>query len=413
MKPRIAFWFRYGAAEHHQLFAALPDLLARLSAHAEVHHFGMKTLRPVPESVARRAVIHHLPWGVDMNSTRDKLVKTLLWVASVPLLSLWSRKVGATVVYMDETIPLAPLLARLFFGRQVVIIVADSFLDIYLGGNTVGRAIAAVVKRVDEVSWRRLPLIFTHAASTVDWLEAKGVKRDRMRVRYNSCDFSVFKPVPRDTARKPFGLMAEDFVLVHHGILHPNKGNDLLLRAVAALRSRIPRLKFLLIGGGPELDSLKRLATELEIGQQVIFTGRLATLEEVNLGLNCADVGLVMRTGQETDHFHVTDTLVHNMACGLAVLAVRLRGIAAVIRENENGLLFGANDLGEFVNKVCSLSEDQPGELAATRRRRMGEAALADAHRLFAVEAVVTQIAEPLEQLLREGRVDSGGTVAA
>lgn len=73
---------------------------------------------------------------------------------------------------------------------------------------------------------------------------------------YDPCDLNLYRPLPdaeRAAARQSFGFAPDDIVLVHHGILHPNKGNDWILRALADIRAEVPQLRYLLIGDGPEM----------------------------------------------------------------------------------------------------------------------------------------------------------------
>ena len=97
-----------------------------------------------------------------------------------------------------------------------------------------------------------------------------------------------------DAARKRFGYDASHLVLMHHGILHPNKGNDRILRSLAKLRPALPQLRYLLVGDGAEMANLRALAKELAIEDIVQFTGWLPKLSDVNEAINAGDIGLVM-----------------------------------------------------------------------------------------------------------------------
>jgi len=57
--------------------------------------------------------------------------------------------------------------------------------------------------------------------------------------------------------------------------LYPRKRVDLLLRAAAALRSRIPRLQVRIAGEGPESRNLRRLFEQLGLGEDVYWLGTL------------------------------------------------------------------------------------------------------------------------------------------
>ncbi len=393
-RPRIALWFRYGPAEHAELFHAIPDVVEKLAEQAEVHYFGCKSHKPVPERIQQHAHIHHLPFTVDRTSNRDKMWKTLLWLLALPYIGLWCRFHRIQAVYIDETVPLSAPLARLFFGRRVALTVADFFIDIYAVNNRLLGWVGGLIKALDYRAWRRLPVIFTRAQNTRDFLAEHGVAPEHVFPVYDPCDFSVYHPLDRTEARAALGLREDAVVLVHHGILHPNKGNDRILQAIAQHQAQFPALHYLLIGDGPDMPRLRELTQSLGIAERVTFTGWLPTLAEVNQALNAGDIGLVMRIGQRSDDFHMTGALVHSMACGLPVLAARLAGIAEVVRDDHNGYLFDPHTLQDFADQLQRLYDD------AATRHRLGEQALADAHKHFDMANVTEQTVRPLLKLL-------------
>ena len=389
-KPRIAIWFRYGPAEHSELFHAIPRIVEKLSQQAEVHYFGFRSAKPVPPLLARHAILHHLPFTVRRESNLDKQIKTLLWLMCLPWIGLRCRFMRVQAVYIDETLPFAALLARVFFGRRVAMTVADFFPEIYWGQSRLLRPLVHLIRAVDLSSWRGLPLIFTRANSTRTFLEKHGVTPERVVPVYDPCDFQVYHPEDRTLARARFNYTGDLIVLVHHGILHPNKGNDRVLRVLAAARPECPGLRYLLVGDGPEKARLEALAHELGIFDIVQFTGWLPSMADVNTALNAGDIGLVMRTGMQEDDFHMTGALVHNMACGLPILAARLGGVSEVIKEEDAGLLFDPSDPEEFKAKLLRLATD------ASLRQRMSPRSLALARQLFDMESVAVATVRPL-----------------
>ncbi|HMP75537.1 MAG TPA: glycosyltransferase [Kiritimatiellia bacterium] len=394
-KPRIAFWFRYGAAEHTELYHALPRLLEALSAHAEVHYFGFEGRRPAPESITRHAVLHRLPFRVDRTKHRDKLLKYVLWLLCLPWIGLRCRALGIRAVYIDETVPLAAPLARVFFGRNVAITIADFFTDIYLPGGGMNRLFARAIQALDWAAWRKLPLIVTRAKNTRDFLASRGVDPARVHPIYDPVDAALYHPADRAAARAYFGYGDDEVVLVHHGILHPNKGNDRILRALAAARHDLPNVRYLLVGNGPEFERLQALARELRIDDIVRMTGWLPKPEDVNIALNAGDIGLVMRVGHASDDFHMTGALVHNMAAGLPILAAKLAGVSEVVEDGVQGQLFPPDDMALFTRHLARLAGD------ADLRRRMGAAALEQARRNFDVDHVVAQTVYALLTLVK------------
>jgi teichuronic acid biosynthesis glycosyltransferase TuaC len=68
----------------------------------------------------------------------------------------------------------------------------------------------------------------------------------------------------------------DDPTVVTTGHLVARKRHTDVLRAIALLRDRHPRLRYLVIGDGPEREPLGRLADELGIAARVEFAGQLA-----------------------------------------------------------------------------------------------------------------------------------------
>ncbi len=390
-KPRIALWFKYGPAEHAELFHVLPDLVRRLAEFAEVHYFGLRGRHPVPETIRTHAVIHHLPWSVDRTSGRDKLLKWILWYLCLPYLALRCRFMGVRLLFIDDYLPLGAPLARLLYGPNIAVFVADFLHESYAERHAWLKPVVRIVNAADLAAWRRLPLLFTKAPSANRILEERGVPAERIVTVPDPCDFNLYRPVDREAARRQWGYAAEHVVLAHHGILHPNKGNDRILQWLAPLMQTHPGLRFLLVGSGPELDRLQRLAADLGIAAKVRFAGWLPRTEDVNVALNAADIGLAMRTGSFSDNFHLTGALVHSLAVGQPVMAARLAGMATLVADGKNGFLFDPRDGKEFQEKM---------ELLITNpalRAQMGAAALATARATFDMATIVDTLVNALK----------------
>jgi glycosyltransferase involved in cell wall biosynthesis len=76
--------------------------------------------------------------------------------------------------------------------------------------------------------------------------------------------------VPSDS-RPPRG----DHSLVTVGHVVPRKRHGDVVRALWLLRERYPRLRYVVIGDGPERDALRRLASELGVADRVELVGQL------------------------------------------------------------------------------------------------------------------------------------------
>ncbi len=365
---------------------AVPGIVKKLSNETEIHFFGPKTTEPPDAALRSGLVMHELPYTWNRANPTDKVTKTLLWYFWLPMISIRCRLMGARLIWNDETVPFTAPILKFFFGRNVAITVMDFFARIYTEKHPGMRWLSNLVERIDFAAWRKLPSIFTKVLYTQEFLAGKGVPQEVMHLYRNPVDHEKFHPVDdatRKSTREKLGFSDDDIVLSHHGILHPNKGNDWILHRLAELKDELPNLRFLLIGNGPEMDTLKKLADQLGISDRIVFAGWLPSENELNNALASADIGLVMRIGQETDHFHMTDTLAHEMACGKPILAVNLKGIAEVIHDGEKGFLFNIDAREEFCTKLRTISVSKP------LRMEYGSKALQTSLEVSAVDKVV------------------------
>jgi len=118
--------------------------------------------------------------------------------------------------------------------------------------------------------------------------------------------------------------------------LYPRKDVATLLRALARMQSR-PEAH--IVGVGPELRRLRRLARELGLDHRVRFLGHIGRAELAREYRN-ADL-FCLPSRQEG--FGIV--LLEAMAAGLAVVAARAAAIPEVVPEGECGLLFPPGDV--------------------------------------------------------------------
>lgn len=123
----------------------------------------------------------------------------------------------------------------------------------------------------------------------------------------------LFRPLP--DARR-----SRDVVFV--GRLVSDKGVDLALHSLAILAREGLRSTLTIIGIGPEMDNLKRLAAELNLANQVRFAGALSGQALVD-EINDHRIGIVPSRWPEP--FGIV--ALELQACGCTVVAARTAGL--------------------------------------------------------------------------------------
>jgi len=192
--------------------------------------------------------------------------------------------------------------------------------------------------------------------------------------------------------RDAYHVADDDFAVGLVGLLIPWKGQVLFLEAAKLLRSKIPCLKMLIIGGTPDdciayEALLRQRVKDEQLTEMIIFTGHISSMETVYNGL---DVVLSASTQPEP----LGTVVIEAMAMGRPIIAPNHGGAAEMILHDETGLLFDPGDIQSLANAIEKLC------CSKSLRVKLGENARSVALKSFAVEDHVRHIQNIYQQLL-------------
>lgn len=144
---------------------------------------------------------------------------------------------------------------------------------------------------------------------------------------------------------------------------HEIKGQDLLLRALAAVNAQHPSpvLTIDFIGDGPSLGFLGKLAGELGVGAQCRFLGALSR-DEVYAHL--CDYDMLIQPSRY-EGFGLT--VAEGMAANIPVLVSDIEGPMEIIRNGELGYFFKSDDPASLARTLETTSNDIRSGVAMQR----------------------------------------------
>ena len=134
------------------------------------------------------------------------------------------------------------------------------------------------------------------------------------------------------------------------GYLLPEKGQELLIRALPIVRKQYPDCRLVLAGDGPCRAGLERLALELGVERAVQFAGVVYDVSQVYQAL---DVFLFPSLAEP-----LGSSLLSAMAYGLPVVAVAGGAVPEVIEDERNGLLVPTPEPSGIAAAVLRLLHD-------------------------------------------------------
>jgi glycosyltransferase involved in cell wall biosynthesis len=153
--------------------------------------------------------------------------------------------------------------------------------------------------------------------------------------------------------------------LLNVGRLSPEKGQDLLLRSVAALTPEYPSLQLIFAGIGPFELTLRQLAQQLGIADRVQFAGYVSDMPSLY-----ASVDVVVQSSLTEG---LPNVMLEAAYLGVPIIATDVGGTREVVEHGVSGWLIEPGDtvvLAEALRKYVSA----PGyfiEMAARGRGRI------------------------------------------
>jgi D-inositol-3-phosphate glycosyltransferase len=170
-------------------------------------------------------------------------------------------------------------------------------------------------------------------------------------------DLDLFSPQPQARARQQLQLAQDEKVLLFVGRIQRLKGLEILLRALAQLGDL--NVRVVVVGGQPstshearEITRLRNLSNKLRIQDRVTFTGAVPH-EKLPTYYAAADA-TVMPSSYESFGL----VAVESLACGTPVVATRVGGLTAIIKDGETGLLVPWRDPALFAERLRTILAD-------------------------------------------------------
>jgi phosphatidylinositol alpha-1,6-mannosyltransferase len=262
---------------------------------------------------------------------------------------------------------------RVWFG-------AAAPLGLLARGLGLGRAVAST--HGHEVGWAMVPgtrQVLSRIARDVDVVTylgeytrsrlAPAMRRTTLERLPSGVDTAVFRPGAGGAdVRARLGLASRP-VVVCVSRLVPRKGQDVLLRALPLVQQQVPDAALLVVGGGPSLPRLKKLADSLGIASDVVFTGSVPW-DELPAHYDAGDVfAMPCRSrlgGLEVEGLGIV--FLEASATGLPVVAGRSGGSPDAVLDGTTGHVVDGTSVTEVAAQVGELLADPE------QARAMGEA---------------------------------------
>ena len=327
-----------------------------------------------------------LPEREDWQGLRIVRVKTRSVMLRTPIAPATKRAIEslhADVVHAHSPPPLSAYYAAKASRRRGLPFVVTYHCDIEVP-SIFGPIVESLYRSTLGYSTTRRADRIVMSTSTYA-ATSRAVWRYNPVVIANPVDVHWFHPGNDGCPVRQFhGIRDDESLVLFVGRMYAHKGIENLIEAARY----VPYAKFLLVGGGTELNAFKRLAQRTGVADRVRFPGP-ALPDRLSTYYAACDL-FVLPSVSRLEAFGIV--ALEAMASGKAVVLSDIPGVREVIQDGVEGLLADPVNPEDLALKIRALLADDAQRAAMGRRGRE------TAERNYSIELITDRI----EQVYRD-----------
>ncbi|PAD88077.1 hypothetical protein CHH55_09960 [Niallia circulans] len=166
----------------------------------------------------------------------------------------------------------------------------------------------------------------------------------------------------REEARKEANIPSNAYVIGFAGRLVKEKGIDLLIKAYSSIYKEISNLYLLIVGRGPLIDDLKKLAIEIGVKERVVFIDK-AVHSEMPKWFNGMDVHVLPSITMPNWREQFGRVLIEAAACGVPSIGSSSGEIPIVLNNLGMENVFEEGNIEQLTNEILKLAQKTSNSL--------------------------------------------------
>jgi glycogen synthase len=314
--------------------------------------------------------------GLVFHRTPRTRGQALTLFSRVPILNLlaeiWSsaRALDARVAQEKPHIlhahsPVLNALAALYVGWRrhlpVVYEIRATWEDAAVANGTIqeGSWRYRITRILETFAAKRAAFVGVICQGLAHEMRARGIASEKLFIVPNAVDLAHFQRSTQKDLELLQELALEGCTVIGFlGSFYAYEGLDILVEAFAKLSAHAPKLRLLLVGGGPQEAALKAQIATLGVQEKVLMPGRVPHAQ-VDRYYSLVDILAYPRKRTRVTELVTPLKPLEAMAQGKLVLASDVGGHKELIRAGLNGALFKADDANDLARSLEQLLAQQ------------------------------------------------------
>jgi phosphatidyl-myo-inositol dimannoside synthase len=293
-----------------------------------------------------RAPLDFSTWGISSFGGVRQYWRTFSRVRRV------AGRIGADAIHCGKSLPEGLIGAALnrLSGLPLLIYVHGEELTLAAASRELRRLTGMVLRRAETI------VANSHHTKRL-LVDSWSASPQNVVVMHPGVDTTKFVPVPPNAdVRRRLGWTARRVILTV-GALQKRKGQDMMIRALPAIRTRCPDVLYSIAGEGWERQYLEELARSCGVHDAVQFRGAPAEAELIESYQQCDVFALPNRqVGWDFEGFGIV--LLEAQACGRVVITGRSGGTGETLQVGRTGEVVPCEAPEELAAVTASFLED-------------------------------------------------------
>lgn len=302
------------------------------------------------------------------------LLETILgWIY---LLKTLTSENPDSVLFITEEAEVVGGLLPSFNFNAIVRIAGSGITTCFYGNNFFKRLLRFPMKRLYD----NARMIIAVSNNTKELVQSVGVPEEKIEVVYNGVEDYMLSQEPDkkdiDELRNRYGVEADEKVLVTIARVLPRKGQDTVIKALPEVLKKFPKLKYLVVGDGRYKESFSKLAKDLGVSENVIFTGGVAHNETINY-FDLSDIFIMPNRYWNNKIEGLPNALIEASARSKPLIAGDHGGSKEAVNNRETGLLVNPESVEDVAKAIITILKD---ENLASNMGKLGRGNIVNKH---------------------------------